>query len=411
MKTNTNTYQIKSDIEVANIFQEYLHDYQRKYNLHPTHRKVVQDILNCRTAILGGHIEKCDECGTERITFNSCRNRHCPKCQTMAKEKWLKARKAELLPVSYFHNVFTLPHDINPVVLCNKKEIYSILFRSVSETLKQFGKDPRNRLKGDIGFISILHTWDQKLNDHFHLHCVIPGGALTFDKSRWVQCGSKYLFNVIALSMVYRGKFIHYLERAYEKGELKFPGKTEPLGTRSGFKKLIDQLWSKKWVVYSKKPFSGPTEVLDYIARYTHRVAISNHRIISLQDGRIKFTYKNRKKKTTEKITLSAVEFIRRFLLHVLPSRFMRIRSYGILANRYKKKNISICRQLLGLSPELPEPEEKTVHEMMLELTGADITLCPVCKKGKMKIIYEIPSIIGTNRYRNRKTITVEDST
>ncbi len=397
--------------EVANIIESHIDEYQRKFGMPTSHHKVVQDILNCRTSILGGHIEKCNECEFERNSYNSCRNRHCPKCQTMAKETWLEARKAELLPVPYFHNVFTLPHEINSVALCNKKVTYTILFKSVSETLKQFGKNPINRLEGDIGFISILHTWDQKLLGHLHLHCVIPGGALSFDKSQWIPCPDNFLFPVKALSLVFRAKFIHFFEQAFEKGDLVFPGKIKLYGTQSGFKKLLNQLWSKDWVVYSKKPFAGPEKVLEYLARYTHRVAISNHRIISLENGKVSFAYRDRKSDSIKVMTIEAVEFIRRFLLHVLPEGFMRIRHFGIFANRCKKENIMTCRKLMGLPLELPEVFERTVQEMMLELTGKDITLCPVCKKGKMEIIGEIPNSLSGYRNKAMERIVIKNST
>ncbi len=399
------------DIEIADILREHLSDYQQAYHLPFEHKKVVEDILNCRTDVLGGKIEMCNACGYLQYIYNSCRNRHCPKCQTLTKEKWIDARKAELLPVKYFHVVFTLAHEINPVALCNKKLIYTILFKAASNTIKQLGIDPAHKLEGKIGITAILHTWDQKLNDHLHLHCVVPGGALSFDKTRWNQSSSKYLFPVKVMSLVFRGKFIDYLKDAYNLGEIEFPGKTKAWGTKSGFRKLIEKLWSKKWVVYAKKPFGGPQQILEYIGRYTHRVAISNNRILSLKDGRVTFLYRNRKKETTEIMHLDAVEFIRRFLLHILPSGFMRIRHYGIIANRCKKENIGICRELLGISTELPETVEKSLREMMLELTGEDISLCPVCKKGKMEFVAEIPVSFGVYRRSFSKHVTIEDST
>lgn len=384
--------------EVADIFRQYGDAYRLIHPLPSTHLKVLHDIEVCRTAYLGGHIEQCDSCGFERNAYNSCCNRHCPKCQALTKARWLQARKAELLPTSYFHNVFTLPHDINPIALCNKRVVFGILFKSVSQTLLQFGKNPENGLGGKVGFIAILHTWDQTLMDHFHLHVVIPGGALSFDNDRWIAGRENFLFHVEALSQVFQGKFMHYFEKAFERGELVFPGNTAPLGTQKGFKDLKNQLWAKNWVVYSKEPFGGPEQVLDYLGRYTHRVAISNHRIVNVENGKVTFQYKDRKgNETLKNMTIEADEFIRRFLLHVLPDGFMRIRHFGFLANRSKKKNLGRCRELLGLSPELPQPSKKTTHELMLELAGIDVTKCPFCKKGTMKVVTRLAKFSDTS--------------
>ena len=388
--------QEKAKWEAANIFREYGEEYRLNHPLPPSHLKVIHDIEVCRTAYLGGHIEQCDSCGFERNAYNSCRNRHCPKCQALTKARWLQARKAELLPATYFHNVFTLPHELNPIALCNKRVVFGILFKSVSQTLLQFGKNPKNGLGGKLGFIAILHTWDQTLMDHFHLHVVIPGGALSLDGSQWIGGRKNFLFRVEPLSEVFRGKFMHYFEKAFEKGELIFPGNTEPLGTQKGFKDLKKRLWAKDWVVYSKEPFGGPEQVLDYLGRYTHRVAISNHRIVNVENGKVTFQYRDRKDNDTVKVMpVEADEFIRRFLLHVLPDGFMRIRHFGFLANRSKKKDLGRCRELLGLSPELPQPSKKTTQELMLELTGIDVTRCPFCKNGTMKVIGKIPEVSG----------------
>jgi len=248
--------------------------------------EVVYDILSCRTAYLGGHVEKCDHCGHERSAYNSCRNRHCPKCQCLTKQRWLQARKAELLPVIYFHSVFTLPHELNEVILCNKKRMLTMLFKAVSATLKAFGENPANGLCGTIGFIALLHTWGQKLLDHFHLHCLIPGGALSAGKSAWIACANDYLFSQSALSRVFRGKFMDYFSQAYENGELIFAGASEKLGTTKGFNQLKARLWAKNWVVDIEEPIERPENVLEYVGRYTHRVAISNDRLISLKDGK-----------------------------------------------------------------------------------------------------------------------------
>jgi hypothetical protein len=382
---NENIVSIKTpSFEVADILREYIGQYQDAFPLFPEHYKIVHNLLSCRTAELGGHIEKCDHCGTERISYNSCRNRHCPKCQNMPREKWLDARKAELLPVPYYHNVFTLPHDLNPLILSNKRIMLNILFKAVSQTLLEFGQNPKNGLGGKLGFIAILHTWDQQLNAHFHLHCLIPGGVLKTDGS-WQSTKKAYLFNVKAMSKVFRGKFLDLMTSAYRnKGFASF-------GNPDQFKKLKESLYSKKWVVYIQKPIKRTEYVLEYLGRYTHRVAISNHRIISVKDGKVTFKYKNRKTKQTVFCTLTAIEFIRRFLLHALPIRFMRIRHFGFLSNRQKSENIKVIRMVLGQSAEPHKETEKSIEDMMFKLTGIDISACPRCKKGKMRVVGELP--------------------
>lgn len=384
--------------EVADIFREFGESYRNENPASFEQLKVLHSIEVCRTSYLGGHIEKCDTCGFQRPAYNSCRNRHCPKCQSLTKAQWVEDRKAELLPVPYFHNVFTLPHELNPIALCNKKTIYSILFKAVSETLLDFG---RNNLGGTLGFITILHTWDQRLLDHIHLHCVIPGGVLSEDKTKWLPSADNYLFNVEAISIVFRGKFIDYIQKARAKSDLDFPGNTAKYATEKGFSELIRLLRSKDWVVYSKKPFAGSEQVLKYIGRYTHRIAISNNRIVDVRDGKVTFTYRDRKDNDTLKLkTLDAEEFIRRFLLHVLPDGFMKIRHFGFLCNTKKKDNIQLCRKLIGVDAQPSERIKKTPTQLMLELTGTDITRCPCCRKGTMTIIMEMP-------YPSRRAYTI----
>ena len=330
----------------------------------------------CRTKELGGHLKQCDTCGFEHPTYNSCCNRHCPKCQSMAKAKWLKKQTSELLPTGYFHLVFTLTHELNRLVLAHKRVLLNILFQAVSETLLEFG---HTHLRGTVGFIAVLHTWDQLLNDHFHLHCLIPAGALSFDQSRWVKARNNFLFRVENLSRVFRGKFLYLMKKAIRQGKLPSP---------------TPRLSNTDWVVYAKKPFASPQQVLDYLGRYTHRVAISNNRILSAKDGQVTFTYRDRKDKDRLKTkTLDAQEFIRRFLLHVLPNGFMRIRHFGFLANRAKKQALPQCRKLLGLNPALPEIPKKSPQDLMLELTGTDISRCPNCKQGTMVIVAELPKL------------------
>lgn len=353
----------------------------------------------CRTSYLGGHLEQCDSCDYQRPVYNSCRNRHCPKCQALTKARWLAARQGELLPVGYFHSVFTLPHELNSLAQTNQKVVYDLLFRSVKETLQEFGADPRHGLGGKLGFTAILHTWDQQLRYHVHLHCLIAGGALSDDGQSWIAARSNFLFPVRALSKVFRGKFIHHLQMAFLAGQLRFPGQAQSLGTEPGFSRLIQQLWSKDWVVYAKKPFAGPKQVLDYLGRYTHRVAIANHRIQKVDQGWVTFTYRDRKNGgAPEATTLPAAEFIRRFLRHVVPESYMRIRHFGFLANRRKEQDLGRCRDLLGVPRPIPESKGATVantNELMLQLTGVDLTKCPDCQKGTMVVAEQIPKFSG----------------
>jgi hypothetical protein len=383
----------KRSAEVADIIREHIAEYHKTYPLLPEHYKIVHNLLSCRTAVMGGHVERCDHCGTKRISYNSCRNRHCPKCQHIPRERWLEGRKADLLPIPYFHNVFTLPHDLNPIVLFNKEIMLNILFKAVSETLLTFGENPKNKLGGKLGFIAILHTWDQLLNIHFHLHCLIPGGALKPDGS-WRHCKHPYLFNVKALSLTFRGKFIDHMTRAYKAGKLKFPGISAPFQKTDRFGQLKKSLCSKKWVVYIKQTIDCPEYVLEYLGRYTYRVAISNQRIVSVKDAMVTFKYKNRHTRQTQHSTIKAVEFIRRFLMHSLPIRFVRIRHFGFLSNRLKKNNIQKIRNALAHSTPEVESDKKSIGEIMLKLTGVDITRCPCCKKGTMRVVYEIPKKI-----------------
>jgi hypothetical protein len=381
-RTETMTQIIKPDhntTEVADILRHHMNDYKTEYCLWPLHRKVVSDLLNCRTARLGGHIERCDNCGAVRITYHSCRNRHCPKCQHMPRERWLEKRKNDILPISYFHVVFTVPHELNTVILNNKKVMFNILFAAASRTLLVFGN---NELKGNLGFIAVLHTWDQRLNAHFHLHCLVAGGVMSKDKKKWLPVKNNYLFNEEALSRVFRGKFMERIEHARKTGSFKFEG-----GSFGDFK---NKLYAKNWVVSVREPVKRPEHVLEYLARYAYRVAIANSRIKKLENGMVTFTFKNRKKERTETITITAVEFIRRFLLHSLPKGFVRIRHYGFMANRNRSENLNTIRQLIGLSAPV-EKITATLEEMMLQLTGTDITICPCCTQGKMQFFAEIP--------------------
>jgi hypothetical protein len=381
--------QHRPEWELADIFRQYGEAYRRGHALPLSHLKVMHSIEVCRTAWLGGHILQCDRCGYQRQAYNSCRNRHCPKCQGLAKALWLEERKAELLPVGYFHLVFTLPHELNPVALTNKRVVCNILFKAVSGTLLEFG---RRHLGGKPGFIAVLHTWDQTLSDHFHLHCLIAAGALSMDESRWIPARNNFLFAVRALSVVFRGKFLDFFKQAVEENKLKFVGRTSGLAEEDCFRQWIRAVRKKRWIVYAKKPFSSAERVLDYLGRYTHRVAISNNRIVRVSEGRVSFSYRDRRSGDRVKtMRLEVGEFIRRFLLHVLPEGMQRIRHYGFLANRTKKESLARCREYLGVEP-VGQREKKTSRAIMREVSGKDLARCPNCKVGTMMVIAELAS-------------------
>lgn len=368
--------------EVADILRLYGQSYCATHPVPPPHQKVMHDIMACRTAELGGHVEQCGQCGFERYAYNSCRNRHCPKCQTLSKEKWLEARQAELLEVPYFHCVFTLPHDLNPLVLTNKRALLTLLFQATRETLLQFGQ---HNLGGQLGGILLLHTWDQTLKAHFHLHALVPGGALADQGTRWVPTHSRFLFPVHALGRVFRAKFLDALHDS--RDTLVLAEQMAPLTSAQGFKRFIDALYNQAWVVYAKRPMAGPGQVLDYLGRYTHRVAIANHRIVDVKGRQVRFTCRNRRQgNRVETMTLPAHAFIRRFLLHVLPHGFQRLRHIGFLANRCKAQALRQCRHLIN-QPERPTPQKKTAAEWMWQLTGTDVTRCPQCGHGPLKRI------------------------
>jgi predicted Zn-ribbon and HTH transcriptional regulator len=374
--------------ELGDIFRNYGEQYRQNHALPLSHLRVMRAVERCRTAALGGHLQQCDACGFEHPAYNSCRNRHCPKCQSLAKARWLEKQKSELLPVGYFHLVFTLPHELNRLILVNKKPLINILFQAVSETLLEFAQ---THLKAILGITAVLHTWDQILLDHFHLHCLVPAGALSFDQKRWTPARKNFLFPVTALSIVFCGKFLDLLKSAFARNTLLFVGQSACLANPVAFKLLINALRKKPWIVYAKKPFGSPVQVLDYLGRYTHRVALSNERILSAHNGKITFSYRDRKNQNRKKtMTLDAHEFIRRFLLHVIPKGLMRVRHFGFLANRSKER-LSTCRQLLGLLPALPKTPQRSTYELMLALTGIDLTRCPRCRKGTLIFRAKIP--------------------
>ena len=373
-------------VEVADIFRAHGAAYRRTHALARAPRRAMQAIETCRTAALGGHRETCDTCGAERIAYNSCRNRHCPKCQTLAKERWLAARRAELLPVEYFHVVFTLPHALNALAQGNPRVIYTLLFRAVAATLTTFGRDPRH-LGGDLGGTAILHTWGQNLSQHLHLHCVVAGGALTQDGARWIAAPPGFLFPVRALARVFRGKYLQALHRAFTTGQLLFAGSLASLADPEAFATWLRGLRQHDWVVYAKRPFAGPTQILEYLGRYTHRVAISNERLVSHTDGVVRFRWKDYADGDRVKImTLAAEEFIRRFLLHVVPGGFVRIRHFGFLANRTRRAKLARCRALLHQPPSPATAAIESAPALMLRLTGIDIERCPLCHQGRLHV-------------------------
>src|ERR1700736_4011394 len=346
------------------------------------HVKVLRAIARGRTAALGGHLDECTRCGHRAtISYNSCRNRHCPKCQTAARERWIAARQTELLPTRYVHVVFTLPSQLAPLVLQNKKVIYDLLFRASAETLLEVARDPRH-LGAELGFFTVLHTWSQKLGLHPHVHCVIPAGGLSLDQTQWIKSRSRFFLSIKVLRRVFRGKFVAGLQRAFQEGQLNFHGEMTLLAQPKTFAAWLRPLFRKDWVVYAKPPFGGPQYVLQYLGRYTHRVAISNHRLVSFVDGQVTFRWRDSAHHNEQKLmTLSLDEFLRRFLLHVLPKGFVRIRNFGFLANRKRATLLPLCFQLLG-SEQQPQAEQ---HASSTE-DCPDLWRCPKCG-GPMKVI------------------------
>ena len=345
------------------------------------HVKVLLAIVRCRTAALGGHLDECTRCGHRAISFNSCRNRHCPKCQTAARERWIAARQRELLPTPYAHIVFTLPRRLAPLVLQNKKVLYDLLFRISAETLLEVARDPRH-LGAEIGFFSVLHTWSQQLKIHPHVHCVAPAGGLSPDRARWVCSGKNYFLPKKVLRKIFRGKFVDALKQAFQDGLLRFEGNLKLLAKPKIFAAWLRPLYRQDWIVYLKPPFGGPEYVLQYLGRYTHRVAISNHRLVSFTDGQVTFRWRDSAHHNEQKLlTLSLDEFLRRFLLHILPQGFVRIRHFGFLANRKRATTVPLCNQLLGSTSQPSTKSERS------NPSSRDTWLCPKC--GELMVVVE----------------------
>ena len=376
-------------LEVADIFRRYGEAYRQKHaaSLPRSHRRVMHAIEVCRTAALGGNLERCDQCGHERISYNSCSNRHCPKCQSLARAKWIQKRQSELLNVEYFHVVFTVPEEIAAIALQNKAVVYAILFRATAETLQTIAADKKH-LGAEIGFFAVLHTWGQSLIHHPHLHCVVPGGGLSSDRQRWISCRRGFFLPVRVLSRRFRRLFLRYLQQASDSGKLSFLASLQHLADPQQFQSYLQPARKAEWVVYAKAPFAGPDQVLDYVGRYTHRVAISNHRLQDMENDHVRFLWKDYRDSRQKTMDLTAEEFIRRFLLHVLPEAFQRIRYYGFLGNRHRRSKLALCRQLL----EMPSPDPETAatetvvdyQDRLEQLTASSLRQCPLCRSGRM---------------------------
>ena len=378
---------MKAKLELADILHRHGPAYRHLHadSLDREQRRVMRAIEQCRTAALGGHVEQCDACGHQRIAYNSCGNRHCPKCQSLARAEWLDHRQADLLPVQYFHVVFTVPQEISAIAFQNKRTVYDILFQATAETLQTIAADPRH-LGATIGFIALLHTWGQNLVHHPHLHCVVPGGGLAADGTRWVACRPGFFLPVRVLSRLFRRLFLERLQRAFDAGALGFFASLAHLSEPGEFARYLSGPRHSEWVVYAKEPFGGPQQVLDYLGRYTHRVAISNHRLLSLTDEHVTFRWKDyRHPGRPRAMRLHVHEFLRRFLLHVLPQGLQRIRHYGLLSNRLRATRIAACRHLLGAPPaETRVIPRSDYRDRYAQLTGRSLRDCPVCKHGHM---------------------------
>lgn len=383
----------RARLEVADIFRQYGDAYRSTHCLTFDQAQAMSDIEVCRTVELGGHLERCSACGFERPAYNSCRNRNCPKCQGLQRAKWLEQRMERLLPTHYFHTVVTIPHDLNPLILYNQEFFYNLLFQAASQPLKRYA-ETWERLRAQVGFTAVLHTWDQQMGYHVHLHLIPTGGGLDPSGTRWVCSPTNFLVPSRGLATRVRKAFLQGLEAAYREGELSFPDKIQHLQSPKAFARLVRTVRRKKWRVYSKPSFAGPKQVFQYLGQYTHRVAISNHRLVSLAHDQVTFTARdNQNPGTKRSVTLPAEQFIQRFLLHIVPKGFVRIRHYGILASRNVGTKLAKARRLLdAIDPESPskspskppEPRPRTWQEWMLKLTGIDVTCCPRCKQGKL---------------------------
>lgn len=382
---------MRRSLDVGGIFRKYGDAYRTAYGSRMSyrHHRAMRAVEQCRTADLGGHVDECDACGALRISYNSCRNRHCPKCQHLTRETWLTARKRDTLPIPYFHVVFTVPEALRPLALRNQKTVYAILFRAAWKTLMTVSRNPRH-LGARIGCIAVLHTWTQSLIDHPHIHCIVTGGGLSTDGTRWIPSKKRFFLPVRVLSRLFRGVVLDELQKARDRGDLCFPGTIASLDDGETFRRFMTDLYGTEWVVYCKEPFRDAHHVLEYLGRYTHRVAISNKRIEDVTNRTVTIRVRDSAKPGgTRLMTLDVFEFIRRFLLHILPDQFMKIRYYGLMSNRNRKTQRALCRSLLGVRDD--DHERDTEHkeewqETFLRVTGIDLRMCPHCRKGTMRL-------------------------
>jgi hypothetical protein len=380
-----------TSIEVGDIFRQFGSAYLARYGQHLSlrHHRAIRALSICRTSALGGHVASCDHCGAIKICYNSCRNRHCPKCQSLAQWQWVEERQKDLLPVSYFHVVFTLPESLRPLALQNQRMIYNLLFKAASGTLTTLALDPKY-LGAQIGVTAVLHTWSQTLIDHPHLHCLVTGGGLSEDDIEWVHTRKDFFLPVQVLASLFKGKFLSFLKQAYEQNQLIFNGQITSLAQPTAFKHFLNGLYQKGWIVYCKPPFASPKQVIDYLGRYTHRIAISNERIISLDKDQVTFSYRDRADGNKKKrMTLSTFEFIRRFLMHILPDGFVKIRHYGLSSNRHRNTRLRHTQSLLGITTKETDIPKPTWQELMIRITGKDPCQCQVCGQGRL-IIKEV---------------------
>ena len=383
----------REGLEVADVFRHFGPAFRDRHgaSLSTARRRAMSAIELCRTAPLGGHAERCDECGHQRIAYNSCRNRNCPKCQGLARAKWLEDRQAELLDVPYFHVVFTLPDEIAAIAFQNQTVVYDILFRAASETLRTIAADPKH-LGAEIGFLAVLHTWGQNLLHHPHLHCLVPGGGIAPDGRSWIACRPGFFLPVRVLSRMFRGLFLHHLTQAFAGGKLNFFSVHRHLHEPAAFRRYLAPVHRTEWVVYAKRPFAGPAQVLDYVGRYTHRVAISNNRLVSMDNDKVRLRWRDYRDGNRQKtMTLQGGEFIRRFLVHVLPDGFRRIRYYGFLGNCHRAQKLALCRELLGMVPTARADPPADYRDRFETLTGQSLRACPHCQTGVMAVISCIP--------------------
>ncbi|HEY4044417.1 MAG TPA: IS91 family transposase [Rhodopila sp.] len=379
----------RNGLEVADVFRHFGQAFRDQHgaSLSPARWGAMRAIERCRTAALGGHVECCGDCRYQRVSYNSCRNRSCPKCQGLARAQWLADRQSELLEVPYFHVVFTVPERIAVVAFQNQTVVYDILFRAASETLRRIAADPEH-LGAEIGFLAVLHSWGSAMTHHPHLHCLVPGGGIAPDGQSWIPCRSGFFLPVTVLSKMFRGLFLHYLEKAFAAGKLRFFSEHRDLHEPAAFRRYLAPTRDAKWVVYAKRPFAGPAQVLDYVGRYTHRVAISNNRLVSIDGDSVCFRWKDYRDGSRQKImSLCGDEFVRRFLIHVLPDGFRRIRYFGFLANRHRARKLALCRELLRMARATPAEPPADYRDRYEALTGTSLRQCPHCLTGIMVVI------------------------